>query len=216
MILRPGLGVDGAGSPPGPPARDLSAGIATATAAETARQPPGNGTRHRFAPQRPIARGGVPARSAPDQALTHSDPSRTPEHDRARLATAVHSRMVCAATRMTGTPGRRPIAEMSTSTARISIHEVEYSLTLSRPCRRSPHGLSDFSGRKSDRRFFVPPHGEPECDSRMQIRLICMAASPGGAETLTRQLGSVLCYLRVMRCLGDARFSGPGRARGSC
>ena len=29
-------------------------------------------------------------------------------------------------------------AEMSTSSARIRMHELEYSLTLSRPCRRSP------------------------------------------------------------------------------
>ena len=50
-------------------------------------------------------------------------------------------------------PAQPDIAEMSTSSAHISMHEAEYSLTLSRPCRRSPRSLFHRSGRKSDRRI---------------------------------------------------------------
>ena len=41
--------------------------------------------------------------------------------------------------------------EMSTSSTRISMHVLEYSLTLSRSCRRSPCSLFHHSGRQSGR-----------------------------------------------------------------
>jgi hypothetical protein len=44
---------------------------------------------------------------------------------------------------------------MSTSSARISIHELECSLMLSRPCRQSSSSLFHRSGRKSDRRLGI-------------------------------------------------------------
>ncbi len=44
---------------------------------------------------------------------------------------------------------RRP--EMSTSSSRIAMHVLEYSLTLSRPRRRLPYSLFRRSGRESDR-----------------------------------------------------------------
>jgi hypothetical protein len=44
-------------------------------------------------------------------------------------------------------------ADTNTSSARISMREMEYSLTLSRPCRRSPSSIFHLSGRKSDRRL---------------------------------------------------------------
>jgi hypothetical protein len=52
-------------------------------------------------------------------------------------------------------PSVRPHAEMSKSSAPISMHETEYSLTLSRPCGRSPCGLSHRTSRKSDRCSYV-------------------------------------------------------------
>jgi len=57
-----------------------------------------------------------------------------------------------------GAAANPPQAEMSASPARRSMHEPEYSPTLS-PCRRSSCGLSYCSGGKPYRRFC----GRPSC-----------------------------------------------------
>ena len=86
-------------------------------------------------PQSGVLAGGitVPVRrgrhgAGPGRGLQHGAAARNrrvPTRESA-ISTAAHC------PRLTHMP------EMSTSSARISMHELEYSLTLSRPCRRSP------------------------------------------------------------------------------
>jgi hypothetical protein len=70
-----------------------------------------------------------------------------------------------------------PSAEMSTSSARISMHEAEYLLTLSRPCRRSLRSLFHRSGRKSDRRIWRPRRGREVAGTLHDMRGGCCPLS---------------------------------------
>ena len=100
-------------------------------------------------------------------------------------------------------------AEMSTSAVRIPMHEVEYSLTLSRPCGRWLWSLLHRSGRKSDRvcaggllreradrcidhgRFAGrPSHRYRVQDSRMSLRTVMMVSARSKKASMTSSLRS--------------------------
>jgi len=80
--------------------------------------------------------------------------------------------------------GHAHLAEMSKSSARISMRETEYSPTLCRPCRRSSRGLSHCSSRKS---IADSVRTRPSSTSRtamVQIAQFCLVAgvtAPAGS-----------------------------------
>jgi hypothetical protein len=103
-------------------------------------------------------------------------------------------------------------AEMSTSFARISIHVLEYPLTLSRPCRRSQCSLSIILVGKSGRRLraacnHVGGAGVPRADHpRTGVSDVCCRllrrflghrvtprAAVGGCWFSSRRIGRVSC-----------------------